>query len=146
MRFCRLNSTLSTSLHYDADTLKTDFDRNIEISATRSQSQCVIKLLNASCLIQHTCTKLPNLYPLIKQTDIIREYLFYKSNIYCLISRMSWPWPLFTKRSDVLTPNLAKSRSHEIGRYNGRIALKFDMHLDSVTVEAPVKLQTGCKI
>ena len=32
--------------------------------------------------------------------------------------------PLFTKRTDVLSPNLVKSRSREIGCYNDLIALK----------------------
>ena len=39
--------------------------------------------------------------------------------------------PLFTKRQDVLPPNLVKFRSREIGCCNGRIALKFDRHLGS---------------
>ena len=38
------------------------------------------------------------------------------------------PGPLFTKRTDVLPPNL-KSRSCEFGCYNDRIALKFDRPL-----------------
>ena len=52
--------------------------------------------------------------------------------------------PLFTKRTDVLPPNLVKSRSHEIGCYDGRIALKFDRHLDSALAEVPVKFQSEC--
>ena len=51
----------------------------------------------------------------------------------------SLPGPLFTKRLDVLLPNLAKSRSREIGCYNYRIALKFDRHLGSAAAEMPVK-------
>ena len=35
------------------------------------------------------------------------------------------PGPLITKRTDVLPPNLVKSRSHEIGCCNDHIALKF---------------------
>ena len=47
--------------------------------------------------------------------------------------------PLFTKWTDVLQPNLVKSRSREIGCYNDRIVLKFDRHLGSAAAEVPVK-------
>ena len=43
--------------------------------------------------------------------------------------------PLFTKR----IARSRKSRRHEIGCYNYRIALKFDMHFDSAAAEVPVK-------
>ena len=36
-------------------------------------------------------------------------------------------------------PNLVKSRSREIGYYNDRIALQFDRHFGSTTVDLPVK-------
>ena len=49
---------------------------------------------------------------------------------------------LFTKRQDVLPPNLVKSRSRDIGYHDDRIALKFDRHLGSVAVEVPIKLQS----
>ena len=52
---------------------------------------------------------------------------------------------LFTKRYDVLPPNLGKSRSQEIGCYNDRIALKFDRHLGSSAVEMSVKFQSDRK-
>ena len=45
------------------------------------------------------------------------------------IGPLHGPPRLFTKRYDVLPPNLAKSRSLKIGCYNDRIALKFDRHL-----------------
>ena len=38
-----------------------------------------------------------------------------------------------------------KSRSREIGCYNGRIALKCDRHLGSAAVEVPVKFQNEWK-
>ena len=47
--------------------------------------------------------------------------------------------PPFTKRTGVLPQYLVKSRSREIGCYNDRIALKFDMHLGSAATEVPVK-------
>ena len=52
---------------------------------------------------------------------------------------------LFTKRKDILSPNLVKSRSRGIGCYNDRIALKFDRHFDSAAAELPVKFQGGRK-
>ena len=55
------------------------------------------------------------------------------------------PGPLFTKRQDVLPPNLVKSRSHEIGCFNGRIALKFVRHLGSSAAEVPAKFQSDWK-
>ena len=55
------------------------------------------------------------------------------------------PGPLFTKRYDVLPPNLVKSRSREIGCCNGRIALKFDKYLGSVAADVPVKFQSNWK-
>ena len=51
------------------------------------------------------------------------------------------PGPLFTKRYDVLPPNLVKSRSREIGCYNDRFALKVNRHLGSGAAEVPVKFQ-----
>ena len=50
--------------------------------------------------------------------------------------------PLFTKRMDVSLQDLVKSRSREIGCYNGRIALKFDRYLGSGAAEVPVKFQS----
>ena len=47
--------------------------------------------------------------------------------------------PIFTKRLDVLPPNLVKSRSREIGCCNDRITLNFDRHLGSAAAEVPVK-------
>ena len=55
------------------------------------------------------------------------------------------PRPLFTKRTDVLRQDLMKSPSREIGCYNDRIALKFDMHLGSAAAEVPVKLHSDWK-
>ena len=49
------------------------------------------------------------------------------------------PGPLFTKRYDVLPPNLVKSRSREIECYNDLIALQFDRHLGSDAAEVAVK-------
>ena len=49
---------------------------------------------------------------------------------------------LFTKRTDVLLQDLVKSRRHEIGCYNDRIALTFDRHLDSAATEVPVEFQS----
>ena len=42
----------------------------------------------------------------------------------------------------VLPPNLVKSQSREIGRYNDHIALKFDRHLGSAATELLVKFQS----
>ena len=53
--------------------------------------------------------------------------------------------PLFTKRPDVLLQDLVKSRSREIGCYDGRIALQFDRHLGSAAADVPVKLQSYWK-
>ena len=49
------------------------------------------------------------------------------------------PEPLFTKRWDVLPPNLVKTRSREVGCYNDRVALKSDRHLGVNAIEMPVK-------
>ena len=48
---------------------------------------------------------------------------------------------LFTnyKQSDILPPNLMKSRCREIGCDNELIVLEFDRHLDSSAAEVPVK-------
>ena len=56
---------------------------------------------------------------------------------------IAWPHagPLFTKRTDILPQDLVKSRSHESGCYNDRVAIKFDMHLGSTASEVPVKFQ-----
>ena len=48
--------------------------------------------------------------------------------------------PLFTKPPDVLSPNLAKSRSREIWVYCDSIILKLYRRTDSSATEAPVKL------
>ena len=50
--------------------------------------------------------------------------------------------PLFTKRNDVLVPTF---RSHEIVCHNDRVALVFDRHLGSTTVEVSVKFQRDRK-
>ena len=49
--------------------------------------------------------------------------------------------PLFTTRTDVLLPNLVKSRSRKIGCYDDRIVLKFDRHLYCPAADVPVKYQ-----
>ena len=51
----------------------------------------------------------------------------------------------FTKRWNVLPPNFATSRSHEIQCYNDRVALKFDRHLGSSTADMRVKFQSDWK-
>ena len=53
--------------------------------------------------------------------------------------------PLFTKRPDVLSQDLLKSRSCVIGCYNRRIALKFYRQLDSVATEVSLKFQSEWK-
>ena len=50
--------------------------------------------------------------------------------------------PLFTKRTDVLLQDLAKSRSREIGCFNDHIALIFDRHLHSTAADVPAKFQS----
>ena len=45
-----------------------------------------------------------------------------------------------------LTTTTTKSRSHENGILNCRIALKFDRHIGSTTAEVPVKFQSDRKI
>ena len=50
---------------------------------------------------------------------------------------------IFTKRTDVFPYDVMKSRSHQIGCYNDRIALKFDRHLGGATAEVPVKFQSN---
>ena len=55
------------------------------------------------------------------------------------------PGPLFTMRWDVLSPNLVKSRSREIGCHNDRIARKFYRHIGSPAAEMPVKFQSNLK-
>ena len=52
---------------------------------------------------------------------------------------------LFTKRQEVLQPNLVKSRSREIWCYNDHIVLGFDTHLDAAAAEVPVKYQSDRK-
>ena len=47
--------------------------------------------------------------------------------------------------SDVLPQNIVKYLSHEIGRYNYRIALKCDRHLGNTTVDMPAKVQSHRK-
>ena len=54
--------------------------------------------------------------------------------------------PQFTNQTDVLPPNLVKSRSSEIGCCHHRIALKFDRHLGWAAAEVPVKCQSDWKI
>ena len=58
---------------------------------------------------------------------------------------LGYSGPIFTKRQDVLLPNLVKSRSREIGSYDFRTALKFDRHLGSAAAEGPVKFQSDWK-
>ena len=53
---------------------------------------------------------------------------------------------LFTKRKDVLPPNLVKSRRREIRCQNDRIALTFDRHLGNGAAEVLVKFQSDWKI
>ena len=55
------------------------------------------------------------------------------------------PGALFTKRQDVLPPNLVKSRSHKIGCYDDCIALKYDRCLGSAAAEMPVKFESDWK-
>ena len=55
------------------------------------------------------------------------------------------PRPLFTKQLDILPQDLLKSRSHEIGCYNDRIAPKFDRHLGSAAAGVTVKFQNDWK-
>ena len=52
------------------------------------------------------------------------------------------PGPLFTKRMDVLPPNIVKSRSREIDCYDDHIVLKFDRHIGSAAADMPVKFQS----
>ena len=59
------------------------------------------------------------------------------------VERLQDAGSLFIKRTDVLPQDLVKSQSREIGWYNYRIALIFDMPLGNVTAEAPVKLYIG---
>ena len=54
----------------------------------------------------------------------------------------SAPGSLFTKRQDVLPPNLAKSRSRKIWAQKCAIAMKFDSRLGSGAAETPVKFQS----
>ena len=51
----------------------------------------------------------------------------------------------FSTRWDVLPPNLLKPRSHKIGCYNDRFALKFDRHLHSPAAKGFVKYQIDWK-
>ena len=51
--------------------------------------------------------------------------------------------PLFTKWTDVLPPNLAKSRWGKIECYHYCIALKSDRHRGSATDDVPVKCQSN---
>ena len=50
--------------------------------------------------------------------------------------------PLFTKGTDVLPQDLAKSRSREILVQTFTIALKFDRHIGSKAAEMPVEFQS----
>ena len=50
--------------------------------------------------------------------------------------------PLFTKRTDVLPEDLAKSRTREIRVETFPITLKFDRHLGSGAAEMAVKFQS----
>ena len=50
--------------------------------------------------------------------------------------------PLYTKRTDVLPQDLAKSRSCEIRGWTFPTVLKFDRHLGSSAAEVPVKFQS----
>ena len=50
--------------------------------------------------------------------------------------------PIFTRRTDPLPQDLVKSRSREIGCFNDRSALKFDMYLGSAAADVIVKFQS----
>ena len=51
-------------------------------------------------------------------------------------------WVLFTKRSDVLQPNVVKSRSRESRCLMIGSLWNYDRHLGSVTAKVPVKFQS----
>ena len=51
------------------------------------------------------------------------------------------PWPLVTRRVDVLPQDLVKPRCREIRVYTFSMALIFDRHLGSNAAEMPVKFQ-----
>ena len=76
-----------------------------------------------------------------RQTTNMRRTLVFVSKIikemHCVI-----PGPLFTKRADVLSQDVAKSRSGEIRVLTFPIALQFDRHLSGSAAEMPVKLQS----
>ena len=55
---------------------------------------------------------------------------------------MTLPWAPFQYPKRRLSEDLVKSRSHEIGTLNYRIALKFDRHIGSIAAEVPVKFQS----
>ena len=46
-----------------------------------------------------------------------------------VIIKQHWSWPLFTKRTDVLSKDIVKSQSRDIGYSNSLIALKFEIRL-----------------
>ena len=52
------------------------------------------------------------------------------------------PGPRLDTQKDVLSSDLVKTRSHEIGTLNGRIAVKFDRPIGSIAAEVPVKFQS----
>ena len=58
------------------------------------------------------------------------------------LDNFSNPGPLFTKRTDVLPQDLAKSRSRDIWAYPFQIALKFERYLGNSTAEMPVKFMS----
>ena len=66
-----------------------------------------------------------------------------KRDIWKCQLHLSSTGPLCTKRHDVLSPNLMKSQSREIGCWNDPIVMKFDWHLGSADVEAPIKFHVG---
>ena len=51
-------------------------------------------------------------------------------------------WAPSQYSKDVFSKDLVKSRSHEIGTLNSRIALKFDRHIGSTAAEVPVEFQS----
>ena len=77
------------------------------------------------------------IYPHIKSAILVNPYLSIMSS-----PDLSSPTPgsLFINRWDVLLPDLAKYRSHEIWIKSCPIALKFDRHLHSRSVDVHVKV------
>ena len=68
---------------------------------------------------------------------------FYTRVLYSIIyPTRSQSGPRLNIRKYVFSQDLVKSRSHEIGTLNCRIALKFDRHIGSTASEVPVKFQS----